>query len=153
MILLALVLHVLSAVLWVGGMFFAHQVLRPVAAGLLQAPERLRLWNAVFARFFPWVKGAIVLLFLTGFGLIHAYGGFGQVGWPVHLMLLIALSMTVIFGLIYARPYQALKAAVAAEDWAVGAEALGVIRRLVGINLVLGLITAAVASGGSFLPI
>lgn len=149
----ALALHVLSAVIWVGGMFFAHQVLRPVAANLLQTPERLRLWNAVFARFFPWVKGTIVVLFVTGFWLIRAYGGFGQVGWPVHLMLLIALTMTMIFGAIYARPYKALKAAVAAEDWPAGAEALGVIRRLVGINLLLGLITVAVASGGRFLAV
>ncbi len=28
---LAISLHILSVVLWVGGMFFAHQVLRPVA--------------------------------------------------------------------------------------------------------------------------
>ncbi|MDD2770545.1 MAG: CopD family protein [Methylococcus sp.] len=152
MLSLSLALHVLSAVLWVGGMLFAHQALRP-AAGLLQEPERLKLWSAVFGHFFPWVKAAIVLLFLTGFGLIRAYGGFGQVGWPVHLMLLIALTMTVIFGVIYARPYKALKAAVAAEDWPAGSEALGVIRRLVGINLLLGLMTVAVASGGRFLAV
>ncbi|WP_232470291.1 MULTISPECIES: hypothetical protein [Methylococcus] len=68
-------------------------------------------------------------------------------------MLLIALTMTVIFGVLYAKPYKVLKAAVAAEDWAKGAEALGMIRRLVGINLVLGLLTVVVASGGSVLPI
>ena len=31
---IAISLHILSAVLWVGGMFFAHQVLRPVAPEL-----------------------------------------------------------------------------------------------------------------------
>ena len=35
---LALVLHLVSAVLWVGGMFFAYQILRPVAAGQLSQP-------------------------------------------------------------------------------------------------------------------
>jgi len=29
---LALALHLISAMIWVGGMFFAHQMLRPVAA-------------------------------------------------------------------------------------------------------------------------
>ncbi len=48
-------LHVLAAVLWVGGMFFAWMVLRPAAVAVLQAPERLRLWAEVFRRFVQWV--------------------------------------------------------------------------------------------------
>jgi len=50
----SLVLHSLSAVLWVGGMFFAHQVLRPAAAALEPGP-RLTLWSRVLGRFFGWV--------------------------------------------------------------------------------------------------
>ena len=34
----ALMLHVLAAAVWVGGMFFAYMVLRPVAAQLMLAP-------------------------------------------------------------------------------------------------------------------
>jgi len=47
--------HVLATVVWVGGMFFAHQCLRPVVRAQLEGPQRLRLWNGVFGRFFPWV--------------------------------------------------------------------------------------------------
>lgn len=36
-------LHVLSVVIWVGGMFFAYMVLRPVAAAQLEPPVRLTL--------------------------------------------------------------------------------------------------------------
>ena len=50
-----IMLHVLGIVIWVGGMFFAHQILRPVAADLLEPPLRLPLWVGVFKRFFPWV--------------------------------------------------------------------------------------------------
>jgi len=38
-------LHVLAAVVWVGGMFFAWMVLRPAAVSALQPPERLMLWS------------------------------------------------------------------------------------------------------------
>ena len=38
--------HILAAVIWVGGMFFAHMVLRP-SAGLLDSPTRLALWERV----------------------------------------------------------------------------------------------------------
>ena len=36
----AIFLHVLAVVIWVGGMYFAHQMLRPVAADLLAPPQR-----------------------------------------------------------------------------------------------------------------
>src|SRR6185437_715526 len=45
--------HVLSAVVWVGGMFFAHQMVRPSVAPL-DAPVRLALWRRIFERFFAW---------------------------------------------------------------------------------------------------
>ena len=44
---LALALHVLGAVVWVGGMFAAYLCLRP-AAGSLEPPLRLKLWSAFF---------------------------------------------------------------------------------------------------------
>lgn len=34
-------LHVLATVVWVGGMFFAHFVLRPIAVAQLPPPQRL----------------------------------------------------------------------------------------------------------------
>ena len=47
-------LHVLAVLVWVGGMFFAHLILRP-SVGALDAAVRLAQWRCVFARFFPWV--------------------------------------------------------------------------------------------------
>ena len=62
---IALILHIFSAVVWVGGMFFALFVLRPATAGLEPGP-RLDLWLRVFERFFAWVFAAIVLLLASG---------------------------------------------------------------------------------------
>lgn len=36
---IALALHVLAVTVWVGGMFFAYMILRPVAASQLQPPN------------------------------------------------------------------------------------------------------------------
>ena len=54
---LAVLLHVIAAVIWVGGMFFAYMFLRPVAASQLEPPARLTLWEGVFGRFFRIVQG------------------------------------------------------------------------------------------------
>src|SRR5690242_8595479 len=83
---LLLALHVLSAVAWVGGMFFAYLVLRP-AAGPLEPPLRLALWRRVFDRFFPWVWAAVALLLLSGYGMVFVgFGGFRGAGLHVHVM-------------------------------------------------------------------
>ena len=76
---LAVTLHLLSVVVWVGGMFFAHQCLRPVAAGQLEPPQRLRLWVGVFGRFFPWVWISVVLILASGYGMVFmVFSGFGS---------------------------------------------------------------------------
>src|SRR5215471_5057199 len=72
----ALILHSLSAVVWVGGMFFARQALRPAAA-VLEAGPRLMLWSQTLRRFFAWVIASIVLLLASGLVMIFAvFGGF-----------------------------------------------------------------------------
>ncbi|MFP6688130.1 MAG: hypothetical protein VCD31_02255 [Alphaproteobacteria bacterium] len=73
---IASALHIIAAVVWVGGMFFAVLVLRP-SAGALEPADRLALWGRVFARFFPWVWASIVLLLASGYWMIFAgKGGF-----------------------------------------------------------------------------
>ncbi len=148
---LTLVLHVLSAVVWVGGMFFAYMVLRPVAASQLEPPVRLRLWVGIFGKFFPFVWLAIILLPLTGYMMISGmFNGMGNAPLYVHIMNGIGSLMIFIFLHIFFAPYQRLKRSVAAEDWPAGGKALAQIRRLVGINATLGLITVVIASGGRF---
>ena len=149
---IAVSLHVLSAVIWVGGMFFAWMVLRPVAAGQLEPPTRLRLWKGVFSRFFPWVWACVLALLASGFWVIFSiYRGFGNSPTHVHLMLGIGIVMILIYLHVFFAPWRRLKKAIAAEDWPAGGKALGQIRSLVGLNLILGIITIATAAGGRFL--
>jgi uncharacterized membrane protein len=148
----AVTLHILSAVIWVGGMFFAYVALRPVAATLLDPPTRLPLWSRTFAKFFPWVWMAVVILPLTGYWMMFQYmGGFAGARLHVHFMQAIGIVMIVIYLHVFFAPYARLKRAVAASDWPAGGKALGRIRMLIGLNLVLGLVTIAIAAGGRYL--
>ena len=147
---LSLILHVLSAVVWVGGMFFAHQVLRPAAASLEPGP-RLTLWSRVLGRFFAWVFAAIILLLLTGYALVFGFfAGVRGVGLHVHLMQGIGIVMMLLFLHLYFAPWRRFRAAVARQNWAEGGLHLGQIRTIVTINLVLGIIVVAIASGGRY---
>ena len=149
---LLLTLHVFSALIWVGGMFFAYMALRPVAASLLEPPERLGLWAGVFGRFFPWVFASIAGLLVSGYWMVLSfYGGFEAVGLHVHLMIWSGYLMMLIFLHVFFAPFRRLKRAVATGDWQAGAKSLAQIRVLIGINLALGMAVVAVASGGRYL--
>ena len=149
---IAVTLHLLAAVIWVGGMFFAHQMLRPVAAELLEPPLRQPLWVGVFGRFFPWVWVAIITIPLTGYWMLFNYfGGMGTEKLYIHVMHGLGLLMIAIYLYVYFVPYQGLKRAVAAQIWPEGKQHIDRIRDMVGINMVLGLITIAVATGGRYL--
>ena len=148
---IALTLHLLSAVIWVGGMFFAYVCLRPVAATVLEPPQRLQLWAHTFVRFFTWVWSSIIVLIITGHTMISLYGGFGAIGKHVHIMLLLGYIMFLLFGHLYFVPFKRMKRAVDAADWAAAGGHLNQIRKIVGINLVLGLITVVVAGSGRYL--
>lgn len=147
---IALILHVVSAVVWVGGMFFALIVLRPATAALDPGP-RLALWLRVFERFFAWVFAAIVLLLASGYAMIFGvYAGFRGVGLHVHIMQAIGIVMMLLFFHLYFAPWRRFRAALARQDQAAAAVQLGQIRTIVTINLLLGLITVAVGSSGRY---
>lgn len=149
---LALMLHVLSAVIWVGGMFFAYMALRPVAGQLLDPPVRLQLWRQVFARFFVWVTIAVVILLVTGFWMLFGfYGGMGNARPYIHFMLLFGLIMMALYGHVFFAPYKRLTRAVDAQNWEEGGVQLGKIRKLIAANLMLGLVVVAVAAAGRYL--
>src|SRR5665213_1185715 len=113
----ALILHVVAAVVWVGGMFFALLVLRP-ATGPLEPPVRLQLWTRVFDGFFRWVIAAIVLLLASGYAMVFGiFGGFKGVGIHVHIMQGIGILMVLAFLHLYFAPWRRMRAAVGRQDY------------------------------------
>jgi len=135
---IAISLHLLAAVVWVGGLFFAYVVLRP-STSILEPQQRLSLWAGVFKRFFPWVWMAIIVLMLSGYWLIFDwFKGFATAPGYVHLMHLLGWVMSAFFIYLYYKIYPLFVAAVKSEDWPTAASMMNRIRRVVLINLVLG---------------
>jgi len=146
----ALILHIWSAVVWVGGMFFAHMILRPAAAPLEPGP-RLELFLRVLNRFFAWVWGAIGLLLLSGYAMIFGvYNGFTGIGLHIHLMQGIGIVMMLLFLHLYFVPWRRFRAAIARQDYPAAGVQLSQIRLIVMTNLILGLVTVAVGGSGRY---
>lgn len=134
-----LLAHLLAAIIWIGGMLLMHFVVRPAAVATLPPPQRLPFLCSALGRFFDWVTGAIAVLLVSGLAMIVLAGGMSVVSPGVHVMLLLGLIMTGVFGWIRMRLYPPLRGAVEQQSWPVAAEMLDGIRVLVGVNLLLGL--------------
>lgn len=148
---LNMLFHVLGAVIWIGGMFFAHVALRPAALEILEPPHRLMLWNGVLKRFFLWVWHAIIFLWISGLWRIFGeLGGFAHLKISVHIMLTLGLIMTAVFSYIFFVRFSQFKQAVAIQNWLDAKQSLDKIRNLVFFNLIVGTLTIAIATAGHY---
>ena len=141
---LILALHMLGAVIWVGGMFFALLVLRP-SFPLVATAQRLELQAEVFRRFFRVVWHVMPLILLTGYAMLFGlYGGFAGVDWGVHVMHLLGLIMAAVFVGIVFGPYARFRANPTSVD-------VDAIHRLIVVMLVLGVITIVIAAVSGYI--
>jgi len=138
-----LALHILCAVLWVGGMFFAYVIVRP-SLSVLEPPQRLLLHTQVFRRFFLVVWHVMPLLLISGFVMLFGlYGGMANVPWNIQAMMGLGILMAVIFVVLVFGPYARFRRTT---DRARMAANIDSIRKLIGVNLILGLITVVIAA-------
>jgi uncharacterized membrane protein len=148
--------HLLSVIVWLGGMVFAHFFLRPASA-TLAPPQRVALMHVVLGRFFRAVLWAASLALLSGVWMIgritmQTVQSGAHFNLPLEWLVMASLGvlMMAIFGVIRFALYPRLTRAVAAADWPDGAAALAAIRHWVAVNLVLGtLIVIVTLVGGS----
>lgn len=150
------VLHVAAVLLWVGGMAFVHLFLRPSLATLAAPPDRLRLMQAVLARFLGAMTAVVAVVLVSGAWMVAdvrqqvmATGGHLVLPLAWTLMTALGLVMALVFGVIRARLYPRFRDAVAAQQWPTAATALAAVRRWVLVNLVIGsvVVVVAVAAG------
>ena len=142
-------IHLFAIIVWLGGMAFAHFFLRP-AVQQLQPPVRLPLMRDVLQRFFGVVLVIVVLVLLSGvgmMGLVHqmaAQAG-AKFNMPITwiVMAVLGVVMMAVFGHIRFALFKRLDQAVNAQDWPAGGQAMGQIRQWVAFNLALGAVIVA----------
>ncbi|ABD68953.1 conserved hypothetical protein [Rhodoferax ferrireducens T118] len=142
--------HLLSIIVWIGGMVFAQFFLRP-ALSQLESPQRIRLMQDVLGRFFDAVLVAAALTLGSGIWMIGrmarqmAQSGV-KFNMPLEWMVMatLGLLMMLIFGHIRFVLFVRLSRAVTAAAWPAGGAVLASIRTWVMVNLVLGVLIVVV---------
>ncbi len=134
-------LHLLCGVVWVGGLFFAYVVLRPSMAAI-EAPQRMLLHTRVFKKFFLVVWHAMPLIIITGLAMLALNWDMAKAPWQLNAMMGLGLLMAAVFLAIFFGPYRQFRRTTDRNRMA---SRLDAIRKLVGVNLVLGVLTVIVA--------
>lgn len=141
---LVLAVHILAAAIWVGGMFYAQAVLRPALAVLEPAP-RTQLYMQALKRFFLVVWHAMPLQLVTGWAMVLGlWGGFAALPWQVNAMQALGVLMALVFAYLFFGPWQRVRRAIRP-----GAELFARVRRLLTLNLVLGVATIVLGALGN----
>lgn len=146
---IAMTLHIIGVIIWVGGMFFAHMLLRPALNDSLEAPQRLSLLLRVFDGFFPWVWVAVIAIVASGFWMLFMFYE-DNIGLWLGFMTVVGILMSAIFVFIYAIPYQQIGVARKEDDKPKLVEAVSLIRQLILINLTFGMLVTVVAVVGKY---
>jgi uncharacterized membrane protein len=147
---LAFALHVFFAVVWVGGMFFAYLFLRPAAAPL-STPDRVALWGRVLGRFFKWVLVAVPTMLASGLWMAIQQDAFDGFDPRIHIMLGLGVLMMLLFLHVYFAPYRRLQKALASGNAEDASKQVASIRKLVAVNLTIGVVVVIVATAGKYL--
>ena len=133
-----LCVHLLSVMVWVGGMFFALACLRPALTDL-QPQQRAPVMLSALRRFFNYVSVAIVLIWISGLVMYMQIGAkYAPPGW--NIMMAMAAIMTVLFLIIRLVIYPKAIEAVNGAQMPAAGHAINRIRQLVVGNLVLGVV-------------
>lgn len=134
--------HIIAVVVWIGGLFFATVVLAPVLqAEIAQASTRIPLLHAILRRFFLWVWISGAVLLGSGYTMVPLfYGGFAALSAPVSIMVVLGTVMVMLALHVYFAPLKRLRRAVRNQDWEAGARALGQVRLVSSVNLLLSLV-------------
>lgn len=146
---IAVTLHLLSVVVWVGGMFYAYMAMRPAVGQTVEPAKRPALWAATLERFFRWVWLAIALILASGFWMVFKVFGGMHLPLYIHLMIGLGILMMLLFFHVYFAPFRRLKITVANGGTEAGLKSIGQIRKIVGLNLLIGLVVIAIAAVGS----
>lgn len=148
---LAISLHLISATLWVGGIFLVYQVFRPAAMSL-EPTVRLKLFLNVFSRFFPWVWFFILVLVVSGYwDWQNRFSSMDPTPLYLNAMNIIGWIMIILFAWLYFKPFAQLKKAVTNEDYPLAGKIINTqMRPIIIINLSLGLIEAIIGVTGAY---
>jgi uncharacterized membrane protein len=146
----ALPLHIVATIVWLGGLFLLCVVLQSTTRNM-ELKAALLLWHKVLSRFFVWAWISMALIVGSGIALVSLkFGGFAGAPALHRGNMLIGIPAIILYGYVYFVPWQRCRRAMARSDWGVAEKALAQARKIMTVVLALGLAASAVSAFGRY---
>jgi uncharacterized membrane protein len=146
----ALALHILAAIIWLGGLFLLCVVLQPSARPLVSVIA-LSLWHRVLSRFFVWAWVGLALILISGIAMVFLeFGGFAKIPSIHRANMLIGIPAIALYGYLYFAPWQRFRRAVSSNDAMAAKRSIRQVRMLMATILALGLVASVVSAGARY---
>ena len=144
-------LHVVATIVLFGGLFFGLAVFRPIARDL-DVETALSLWQQMLSRFFAWGWVSLLLILVTGIGMVFLkFGGFSGVPMIHRGNMVIGIPAIVLFGYLFVGPWQRYRRTMSRRDWNAAQREIRRVRVVMSIILVLGLVASVVSAVGRYI--
>jgi uncharacterized membrane protein len=147
--------HLMSVIVWLGGMFFTLFCLRHAVHPLLPE-QRMMVMVQALGRFFKAVAVASLLAMASGAAMVSLTSrATRRTGAPFNMPLewlvmgALGALMLLVFAWVCAMPFRRLRRAEKAMDWRAGSTALKAIRVWVSLNLAIGAVIVVVVMAGT----
>ena len=141
----ALPLHILAIVVWLGGLFCMSVMVSPAGRDL-DATAIAFHWQRVLARFFTWAWIALLLIVATGIALVqYRFGGFSHMPALHRANTAIGVPAIALFVYVFLIPWQRYRRSIVKSEWSLAGRILGHVRIVLAAILVLGIAASVVS--------
>ncbi|MDE5443126.1 hypothetical protein GWG65_17015 [Bradyrhizobium sp. CSA207] len=146
----ALAIHILAAIIWLGGLFLLCVVLQPSVRPLDPATA-LSLWHRVLSRFLVWGWISLVLILTTGITMVFLeFGGFANIPSIHRANMVIGIPAIALYGYLYFAPWQRFRRALSSNGLMATEGSIRQVRILMATILALGLVASVVSAGARY---
>lgn len=146
----ALSLHTLATIIWLGGLFFLCVVFQ-LAAQHYETAMALTLWHRVVSRFFVWAWISLVVILVSGVAMVFLkFGGFSGVPSIHRVNMAIGIPAILLYVYLYFIPWRRFRRAMLSGQWRVAKDNNRQARIIMTLILALGIIASVVSLGGRY---
>jgi uncharacterized membrane protein len=146
----AIALHILAVIIWLGGLFLLSVVLQP-SARPLDSATALPLWHRVLSRFLVWGWAGVVLILTTGVTMVFLeFGGFANIPNIHRANMVVGIPAIVLYGYLYFAPWQRFRRAVSSNEAMAAERSIRRVRFLMATILALGLVASVVSAAARY---
>jgi uncharacterized membrane protein len=148
---IALSIHIVAIVVWLGGLFLLSVVLPPTIRDL-DTKLAMSVWSRILSGFLVWGSASLIVIVATGVVLVNLrFGGFSHMPIVHRWNMMIGLPAIALYAYLYLVVWRRYHRAMSCGDSQAAERSALAVRRVMGVILILGLGASVVSAAGHYL--